>query len=223
MVLHGGSGDGAKNKATKTTVKHASNTPATTALAAGLREAQKEKQASAQKVAVSLDDLSDDDDETSDLCRACNGGRPKEVRRVLSSGVDPNVVGSQGMTPLYIASQAGKRELVLMLLEGRADPALACFGGATPLYVACARNHADVVKALLGAGACLPMPRPSLGSAAVLGAGSCLPRPRPLGGRPLLRPRPRPRMPKRASDTRRSGAHGTPSGGTWTDLGKSAA
>ena len=69
MVLHGGSGDGAKNKATKTTVKHASNTPATTALAAGLREAQKEKQASAQKVAVSLDDLSDDDDE---MCSALN-------------------------------------------------------------------------------------------------------------------------------------------------------
>ena len=154
MVLHSGSGDGAKNKATKTTVKHAK--PTSAALAAGLREAQKDKAATKGGENKSpLDLLDSDSDEESDaLCAAALEGKPNAVRKALAApGVDPNVVGSQGLTPLFIASQNGKAEIASMLLTAKADPGLACFGGATPLYISCSRNHSDVCKLLVKAGA----------------------------------------------------------------------
>ena len=89
MVLHSGSGDGAKAGAKKTgsSKKKAGN--ANAALAEGLREAQREKQArqpaaeaKAQRMLGDLvekkdplDDL-DSDDETDPLCAACLLGKP---------------------------------------------------------------------------------------------------------------------------------------------------
>ena len=151
MVLHaGGSGDGAKNKASKTTVKQAK--PSSAALAAGLREAQKER---ADGGKSHLDALDDDSDEENDaLCAACLSNKPNAVRRALSAvGTDPCVVGSQGMTPLFIASQNGRAEIVSVLLAARADAAQGCFGGATPLYIACSKDHSDVASLLVRAGA----------------------------------------------------------------------
>ena len=134
MVLHGGGGgDGAKNKATKTTVKHAK--PSSAAVIAGLKEAQQERKAAAgetprqqqQQQRSALDALDSDSDEESDaLCAACASKKPNTVRRALSApDVSPNVVGSQGMTPLFIASQGNSVEIVSMLLAARADPAQA--------------------------------------------------------------------------------------------------
>ena len=122
------------------------------ALSAGLKEAQKEK--ASAKATVSLDDLSDDDDETNQLCAACLSGRVPVVRKALKAAcTDVNAVGSQGTTPLFIASQGGHSEIVSILLAAQADPSQACFGGATPLYMASSRNHAEVVRLLVRAGA----------------------------------------------------------------------
>jgi len=122
------------------------------ALSAGLKEAQKEK--ASAKATVSLDDLSDDDDETNQLCAACLSGRVPVVRKALKATcTDVNAVGSQGTTPLFIASQGGHSEIVSILLAAQADPSQACFGGATPLYMASSRNHAEVVRLLVRAGA----------------------------------------------------------------------
>ena len=168
MVLHSGSGDGAKAGAQKTGSAKKKSGNATAALAEGLREAQREKQAR-QPAALAkaermlgdmvekrdpLDDLLDSDDETDPLCAACQLGKATAVRRALNApDVDPNVVGSSGMTPLFMSSQDGRSEVVAMLLAAHADPAQACFGGATPLYAACSKNHADVAKLLVKAGA----------------------------------------------------------------------
>lgn len=136
------------------------------ALAAGLREARRERStqepaslAKAQRMLGGLvakdplDDL-DSDEETDQLCAACLQGRAAAVRKALAApGVEVNAVGSGGMTPLYIASQDGKSEIVGLLLAAKADVGLACFGGATPLYAACSKNHADTAKALVKAGA----------------------------------------------------------------------
>ena len=169
MVAGGGTGragDGAKAGAQKTGSAKKKVGNASAALAEGLREAQREKQArapaemaKAQRMLGNMvekrdpfDDI-DSDDETDPLCAACLG-KPAAVRKALAApDVDPDVVGSAGMTPLFQASQDGKSEIVALLLAAKASPGQACFGGATPLYAACARNHADVAKLLLRAGA----------------------------------------------------------------------
>ena len=166
MVLHSGAGDGAKAGAQKTGSAKKKVGTASAALAEGLREVQREKQArapaelaKAQRVLGDLvekrdplDDI-DSDDEADPLCAACLG-KPAAVRKALAApNVNPNVVGSAGMTPLFQSCQDGKREVVALLLAAKANPGQACFGGATPLYAACARNHADVAKLLLRAGA----------------------------------------------------------------------
>ena len=104
MVLHGGAGD-FSNKASKTTVKHKSSTPATAALSAGLREAKQQRE-QAKKATDPFDDL-DSDEESDPLCAACVGGKPAAVRRALNEGADISVIGSEGMTPLFIVSQDG--------------------------------------------------------------------------------------------------------------------
>ena len=146
----GGKSDGGSGK-TKT--RQTARVVAGSAVVAGLREAQAEKQSTAMK--SPLDDLSDDSDEETDaLCAACLSGKPNAVRRALNAGdIDVCVVGSQRMTPLFIACQNGRTEIASMLLDARADAGQACFGGATPLYIACSKNRSELVKLLLKAGA----------------------------------------------------------------------
>ena len=165
MVLHSGSGDGAKAGAQKTSSAKKKTGNASAALAEGLREAQREKlprelaaMAKAHRMVGDLvsedpfDDL-DSDEEADPLCAACFLGKVAAVRKALAADADPNVVGSGGMTPLFASSQDGKSDIVAMLLTAKADPGQACFGGATPLYVACSKNHSSVAKLLVKAGA----------------------------------------------------------------------
>ena len=134
MVLHGGgSGDGAKNKLGKASSKKAAPT-AGAALAAGLKEAQKEKKTSNPH----LDALDDDSDEETDpLVAACSSGKVNAVRRALAAGADACAVGNQGLTGLFIACQNGRTEMVSVLLEGKA-----VVDGATPEWTPL---HAAVV------------------------------------------------------------------------------
>ena len=147
MVLHKSSGDGAKASATKTSTARRRVGNASSALAAGLREAQQERAANP------LDALEDSDEEENPLCAACTTGRANAVRRVLATAGDVDAVGSERTTPLFIACQGGNADIAALLLEAKADPRKACFGGATPLYIACSRDHSDIVKLLVRAGA----------------------------------------------------------------------
>jgi ankyrin repeat protein len=65
-------------------------------------------------------------------------------------------MGAMGATPLYIASNAGFKELAAVLIEGGAhiNKLVRTFGGCyTALMIACINNHLDVVELLLEKGA----------------------------------------------------------------------
>jgi ankyrin repeat protein len=64
---------------------------------------------------------------------------------------------AHGITPLYVASQAGHTDTVMILLAAGADvDARNIFDGATALDAASRRGHASVVSALLDYGANAP-------------------------------------------------------------------
>ena len=94
-----------------------------------------------------------DIDGASQHCVACAAGRLDEVNSLLAAGEDPNIVGTQRTTPLFIACERECPELVAMLLAARADPDLPAFGGATPLFIASTRNQASIAGMLADANA----------------------------------------------------------------------
>ena len=70
------------------------------------------------------------------LLTAAEDGILEEVRRLVSSGVNPNTKDEQGETPLTLASLHGREEVVEYLLEKGADPNLGNDEGRTPLMAA---------------------------------------------------------------------------------------
>ena len=53
------------------------------------------------------------------------------------------------MTPLYVAAQLGKLDVVRTLLQAGADVGLAKKNGSTALHIAAAKGHLEVVKELI--------------------------------------------------------------------------
>ena len=84
------------------------------------------------------------------LGRYARDGEEKRVEEMLMLPQNPDSIGSLGMTPLCLASQAGHGRVVELLLEALADKNKAC-GWATPLRVAAQEGHAEVVRLLLEA------------------------------------------------------------------------
>lgn len=76
-----------------------------------------------------------------------------EIKKLIKTGADLNVVGNGGMTPLYKASLIGFTDIVKLLIEANADVNAAGNNGATPLYIASQNGSDDIVKLLLDANA----------------------------------------------------------------------
>ena len=71
---------------------------------------------------------------------------------MLANGADVNQANNNGATPLYIASQDGRAEVVSLLLSKEGvDVNAALSDGATPLYIASQKGHTDIVNLLLNA------------------------------------------------------------------------
>jgi ankyrin repeat protein len=88
------------------------------------------------------------------LSLAAARGNPEIVRRLLEAGADANTVTVDGETVLADAARAGSVESVkLLLAHGARVAAREELRGQTPLMWAAAEDHADVVVALIEAGA----------------------------------------------------------------------
>ena len=76
------------------------------------------------------------------------------VQQLLQERLDLNNIASdEDITPLTIASQESRRDVVEKLLKAGADPNIASDEGITPLYLASQDGTMDIVEKLLQAGA----------------------------------------------------------------------
>lgn len=79
------------------------------------------------------------------------------VKRYLERGGDPNVKAAGGVTPLYLATEAGHFDTVQILVEGRADVNQKLddnyLMGFTPVFEAAYNRRNDIVEFLLKNGA----------------------------------------------------------------------
>ena len=88
------------------------------------------------------------------LFLACENGNAAMIELLIQSGADPNATLRGGESALMTASRTGTVEGVTVLLEHGADPnARDMLRGQTALMWAAAEGHADVVNALIAAGA----------------------------------------------------------------------
>lgn len=88
------------------------------------------------------------------LSLACTNGAAAAVDKLLAAGADPNIAQATGETPLMTCARAGNAEAVTSLLAHGADVnAKETLQGQTALMWASGQNHADVVQALVDAGA----------------------------------------------------------------------
>ena len=82
------------------------------------------------------------------------GPNPEVVRRLLTSGADPNATNFEGATPLmYAAEEAGSHKVLLTLLAARADVNAQDADGRTALMYAVDVCEIISVNSLLGKGA----------------------------------------------------------------------
>ena len=56
------------------------------------------------------------------------------VQTLLAAGFTPNAKGAQGATPLVLACDTHKLDIITLLLEAHAEPNLPAYGGVTPLF-----------------------------------------------------------------------------------------
>jgi len=89
------------------------------------------------------------------LANAIISERLAIAEMLLRAGANANAADKQGLTPLHFAAQRYSLALVNLLLGARAEVDPVDSYGNTPLFRAIfeSRGRADVVKALLGAGA----------------------------------------------------------------------
>ena len=86
------------------------------------------------------------------LAVACICVNQAEVERLVAAGIDVNVMQS-GRTPLLLAAEAGRAEIVDALVAAGAKLNVFNRDGMTPLQVACLEGFHAVVEKLIAAGA----------------------------------------------------------------------
>jgi uncharacterized membrane protein YvbJ len=87
------------------------------------------------------------------LTEAVTLGDIDEVRRLFEAGADANVMIGNQVTPLFLASLKGHKEIVKLLLDAGAEVNKKVKDDFTGLHVASLNDHGEVVKLLLEAGA----------------------------------------------------------------------
>ena len=87
------------------------------------------------------------------LIDAATTGLIAVVKRFLAAGVDANMQGEHGQTPLVAAAGRGNTEIVQLLLEKGAGVDVPAAEGRTALIAAAANGHSPTVLALLENGA----------------------------------------------------------------------
>lgn len=88
------------------------------------------------------------------LERAVWDGNLHSVKSLIGLGADPkNASGSDGSTPLHLAADRGREDIVGLLLDRGADPNARNRDGSTPLHYAALNDHAGPVGLLLDRGA----------------------------------------------------------------------
>ncbi len=82
------------------------------------------------------------------LFDAVAAGDLARVQVLLDGGADPNPFDAEGRTPLMVAAQHGREDLVQCLLAGGADPTLTDRLGETALGKAAAHGHPRIAALL---------------------------------------------------------------------------
>ena len=87
------------------------------------------------------------------LVEAVTSNDIAEVRRLIEAGADVNILIGDQVTPLFLASLKGHKEIVKLLLDAGAVVNKRVKDDFTGLHVASLNGHVEVVKQLLEAGA----------------------------------------------------------------------
>lgn len=100
--------------------------------------------------------------EINQIMLAAFEGNGEKLNRIVSRGTDINTADEQGWTPLSVASEIGRTEMVKLLLEAGADPNCRYTGwppfvppheNFTPLMSAALHGHEKTAEVLIDAGA----------------------------------------------------------------------
>mmetsp|Transcript_33528 Transcript_33528/g.52176 ORF Transcript_33528/g.52176 Transcript_33528/m.52176 type:complete len:201 (-) Transcript_33528:130-732(-) len=75
------------------------------------------------------------------------------LRSLIQQGADVNDHNAYRLSPLSLASRAGRLDMVQSLLEGGAHATTQTLNGYTPLHFAAARGHDDIAETLILSGA----------------------------------------------------------------------
>lgn len=84
------------------------------------------------------------------LYDAAKSGDYASTKRYLDLPVDPDCISSEGQTPLIMAAQNGKVQIVEMLIQAGADVNIGVNGN-TPMIAAFQKGRKDVLRVLFGA------------------------------------------------------------------------
>jgi len=83
------------------------------------------------------------------LHHACAKGEVNIAKIILSSNIDPNVLGKNQETPLHLSCQGCHPDCVKLLLKHKCDPNLQDKQGNSALLVACQKGDDESVKLLM--------------------------------------------------------------------------
>ncbi|MCP4602721.1 MAG: hypothetical protein GY847_19765 [Proteobacteria bacterium] len=87
------------------------------------------------------------------LKSAIDNGDLKEIKKLLTSGVDTNEKDYWGYTPLFGAAWKGNVPIATLLIEGGADVNAESGSGSTPIFTAVRQGNAELISLLLAKGA----------------------------------------------------------------------